>query len=101
MAQREALPKCDGSNGILGLDCESVRGYPRKTEGRPWGPMNDAYPEDYPRYASRAQVEGPKCNYPIIDATTLPVCNGTNGIPNLNCWPSNGPPTQHPPTTLV
>ena len=50
---QQGLPKCDGSNGVVGLDCVSVLNYPRKTDGRPWGPMNDAYPEGYPRYASR------------------------------------------------
>jgi hypothetical protein len=47
------LPLCDGSNGVVGLDCLSVNGFPLKTAGRPWGPMNDAYPPGHPRYASR------------------------------------------------
>jgi len=87
MAQRDALPLCDGTNGVLGLDCSSVQGYPRKTEGRPWGPMNDAYPEGYPRYASRAQMSPANDEYPIIDTSSLPVCNGTNGRENIDCRP--------------
>jgi hypothetical protein len=51
-----ALPLCDGSNGVVGLDCLSTGGYPRKTSGRPHTPMNDAYPPGHPRYASRAQM---------------------------------------------
>jgi hypothetical protein len=52
----QALPLCDGSNGVVGLDCLSTGSYPRKTEGRPYTPMNDAYPEGHPRYASRMQL---------------------------------------------
>ena len=50
------LPLCDGSNGVVGLDCFHTRGYPKKTEGRPHAPMNDAYPPGFPRYASRLQI---------------------------------------------
>jgi hypothetical protein len=52
------LPLCDGSNGVVGLDCQSTGGYPKKTAGRPWAPMNDAYPPGHPRYASRIQLQG-------------------------------------------
>jgi hypothetical protein len=51
------LPLCDGSNGVVGLDCLSTNGYPRKTAGRPYTPMNDAYPAGHPRYASRVQID--------------------------------------------
>ena len=48
------LPVCDGSNGVVGLDCLSAHNFPRKTfPDRPYGPMNDAYEADHPRYASR------------------------------------------------
>ena len=47
------MPHCDGSNGVVGLDCLSARDFPKKTAGRPWAPMNDAYPEGWPRYESR------------------------------------------------
>ena len=90
------LPKCDGSNGVVGLDCQSVYGYPKKTAGRPWGPMNDAYPEGFPRYASRIQLAGeddgetPKRNNSTDEddtakETPLPVCDGKNGIPKVDC----------------
>jgi hypothetical protein len=51
-----ALPLCDGSNGVVGLDCQSTNGFPLKTAGRPYTPMNDAYPPGHPRYASRVQT---------------------------------------------
>jgi hypothetical protein len=76
---------CDGTNGVLGLDCVSVGGYPRKTEGRPWAPMNDAYPEGYPRYASRAQVHHGFLNLAVPDPSTLPICNGQNGKEGIDC----------------
>jgi hypothetical protein len=53
--QMVQLPLCDGSNGVVGLDCASTNGFPLKTAGRPYAPMNDAYPPGHPRYASRAQ----------------------------------------------
>ena len=52
--------------------------------------MNDAYPEGYPRYASRAQMGPANDEYPIIDTTSLPVCNGTNGRVNVDCRPGAG-----------
>merc|ERR1711990_866179 len=52
----QGLPLCDGSNGVVGLDCASVNGFPLKTAGRPYTPMNDAYPPGHPRYASRIQL---------------------------------------------
>jgi hypothetical protein len=48
---------CDGSNGVVGLDCLSAWNYPKKTVGRPHTPMNDAYMAGAPRYASRAQQD--------------------------------------------
>ena len=105
LAQTSGLPKCDGSNGVVGLDCVSVLGYPRKTDGRPWAPMNDAYPEGHPRYASRAQInhpnlvqgphavpectgskgEEPGNNCMVVDINNLPTCNGQNGNPGKSC----------------
>ena len=32
------LPLCDGSNGVVGMDCLSSRDYPRKLEGTPYAP---------------------------------------------------------------
>jgi hypothetical protein len=48
---------CDGSNGVVGLDCLSAWNYPKKTVGRPHTPMNDAYMAGAPRYASRVQQD--------------------------------------------
>ena len=55
--------------------------------------MNDAYPEGFPRYASRVQLAGD--DGPARNATTeeddtaaetpLPVCNGSNGIKGVDC----------------
>ena len=56
-AAKTGLPACNGGNGVAGLDCLSAWGYPRKTAGRPYGPMNDAYTPDGPTYASRLQTE--------------------------------------------
>jgi len=89
----EGLPRCDGSNGVVGLDCQSAWGYPKKTAGRPWAPMNDAYPAGFPRYASRAQMRGdepePKNNTTEEDdaekITPLPDCNGKNGVKGVDC----------------
>lgn len=50
------LPPCNGSNGVVGLDCQSTNGFPLKTAGRPYAPMNDAYTPDGPTYASRMQM---------------------------------------------
>lgn len=85
------LPLCDGSNGVVGLDCQSTGGYPKKTAGRPWAPMNDAYPPGHPRYASRVQLLGddegeePKRNNTTDEDDTapeakLPSCTGKNGV---------------------
>jgi len=32
------LPLCDGSNGVVGVDCLFIRDYPRKLEGTPYAP---------------------------------------------------------------
>ena len=86
------LPGCNGGNGVAGLDCQSAWGYPKKTVGRPYGPMNDAYPEGHPRYASRAQQDnndnsadtGTTRNASTDEADTetipeLPLCTGAKG----------------------
>mgnify|MGYP003330320754 CR=1 FL=1 len=113
------MPKCDGSNGIFGLDCSSVRGYPKKTAGRPWGgftdgrqlggkgEMNDAYPHDHPLeyyyptnpntqfYPSRGVVGGDKKKEALAQVEgdeKLPKCDGSNGIFGLDCSSVRGYP---------
>ena len=83
------LPGCNGGNGVAGLDCQSALGYPKKTVGRPYGPMNDAYPEGHPRYASRAQQDNTVDTGNGRNTTTdeddteaipeLPLCTGAKG----------------------
>jgi hypothetical protein len=64
----EPLPTCSGKAGeVVGVDCRKA-GKPKK---------------------SLAQ-QSPQ-SLPIIDVSGLPICNGTNGTPNIDC--RNPPPT--------
>ena len=36
--QHRGLPLCDGSNGVVGMDCLSSGDYPRKLNATPYAP---------------------------------------------------------------
>ena len=58
---------CDGSNGVVGVDCLHSRDYPRKLDGTPYAPHGDHFG-----------------SYVQLDAE-LPLCDGSNGVLGVDC----------------
>jgi hypothetical protein len=73
LALAEQLPICDGSNGVIGVNCASTGNYPRKLVGTPFAPA------------------GP----PVLAAAQLPQCDGSNGVFGINCVSSGHYPRKY------